>query len=363
MIKVCHISSAHPAFDVRIFHKECVSLVEAGFDVSLVVTHDKAETVQGVKIVPLPATKGRLHRMVVKTHLAFYRGLKTKSKIYHFHDPELMFAGILLKILGKKVIFDSHENVSSQIENKSWLGVKPIRILVKNCYRLFEKFAILFYDKVISVTPEIVSFLSPEKGVLVRNYPIIGLIEKEGKRTYEGEKTRLIYAGGLTRIRGIKEICDAVKLIDNDIELILLGNWESEKFKENCLSDNNKVKYLGVLPLKEVYPMMKNADVGMATLYPEKNHLNSLPIKAFEYMACNLPILMSNFPYWVKTFEECSVFVDPNSVEEIKKKMEWFINNKEEAKEKGRVGNVEVKGKYSWEAESKVLIGMYQTLK
>lgn len=362
MIKVCHISSAHPPFDVRIFHKECVSLAQAGFDVSLVITHDKHETVQGVKMIPLPPTKGRIHRMVIKTHFAFYRALKTKSKIYHFHDPELMIAGILLKIMGKKVIFDSHENVSSQIENKSWIGNKPVRLLVKNCYRLFEKFAILFYDTVISVTPEIVEFLSPKKGFLVRNYPIISLIENQGSRTEEKETTTLIYAGGLTKIRGIKEICEAVKLTEKNVELILLGNWESEKFKNECLTNKNKVKYLGVLPLKEVYPMMKNADLGMATLYPEKNHLNSLPIKAFEYMACNLPILMSNFPYWVNTFEGCAMFVDPNSVEAIKEKIEWFVDHKESGKEMGRFGNAEVKRKYSWEEESKELVNMYKSI-
>ena len=100
----------------------------------------------------------------------------------------------------------------------------------------------------------------------------------------------------------------------------------------------------------------------MATLYPEKNHLNSLPIKAFEYMACNLPILMSNLPYWVNTFEGCAMFVDPNSVEAIKEKIEWFVDHKESGKEMGRFGNAEVKRKYSWEEESKELVNMYKSI-
>ena len=32
MIRVCHMTSAHPAEDVRIFQKECVSLAKAGYD-------------------------------------------------------------------------------------------------------------------------------------------------------------------------------------------------------------------------------------------------------------------------------------------------------------------------------------------
>lgn len=36
MIKVCHMTSAHGEEDVRIFHKECVSLAKAGYDTYLV---------------------------------------------------------------------------------------------------------------------------------------------------------------------------------------------------------------------------------------------------------------------------------------------------------------------------------------
>ena len=362
MVKVCHISTAHPPFDVRIFHKECVSLAKAGFDVYLVVTHDKAETVQGVKIIPLPASKSKLHRMFIKTHFAFYRSLKTKSKIYHFHDPELMIVGILLRILGKKVIFDSHENVSVQIETKEWLGNKTIRKLVQKSYRLLERFSILFYQKIISVTPEIVEFLSPSKGVLVRNYPILSKIEENGQRDKISNITTVIYAGGLTKIRGIKELCQAIELVQGEAELVLLGKWESESFKAECLDGTAKVNYLGLVPLNEVYPIMKNADLGCVTLYKVKNHLNSLPIKSFEYMACRLPLLMSNIPYWENEFKGSAIIVDPYSIEDIKEKIEWVLNNKEEAKRIGQFGWKTVNEKYSWEVESKKLIKMYNEL-
>jgi len=361
-VKVCHISTAHPPFDVRIFHKECVSLAKAGFDVSLVVTHDKEETVKGVKIIPLPQSKGRIHRMFIKTHFAFYRSLKTKSKIFHFHDPELLIVGIFLKILGKKVIFDSHENVSSQIESKNWLGGKLLRSIIKTAYRTFERFSILFFDSVISVTPEIVTFLTPKKGVLIRNYPIISLIDSVKNTKSIPSKPLLIYVGGLTRIRGIKEICTAVEHLENEVELWLVGNWESKEFQNDCLSNNNRVKYLGVKPLEEVYPLINKANIGFVTLFPEKNYLNSLPIKAFEYMACELPMIMSDFTYWKKTFSNCAEFVDPTSVSDISKAITFLLSNPETAKKYGKTGREKVMSQFSWESESKKLVDLYKEL-
>jgi len=359
--KVCHISTVHPTFDARIFNKECVSLAKAGYDISLVVTHTKKEVVNGVNIIPLPKSKGRLHRMFVKSFIAFNKGLKTKSKIIHFHDPELIGIGILFKIFGKKVIYDSHENVSSQIESKVWLGNKFIRYAVKNVYRVFEKLGILFFDSVISVTPEIVAFLSPKKGLLIRNFPIISLINSS-QQEVENKIPVLIYVGGLTKIRGIKEICEAVKLVDKELKLHLVGPWESETYQNECMVNNNKVSYLGVKPLEEVYPLIHNADIGFVTLYPVKNYLNSFPIKAFEYMACGKPMIMSNFPYWKKTFDGCAKFVDPLSIKEITESINYLIEQKEEANALGKKGKEMVETQFSWQTESEKLINLYKQL-
>jgi glycosyltransferase involved in cell wall biosynthesis len=362
MVKVCHISTAHPTFDGRIFHKECVFLSNAGFDVSLVITHSKNEVVDGVKIKGLKTSNGRLSRILIKPWKALFVAVKTKSDIYHFHDPELMFIGVILSLLGKKVIFDSHENVSSQIESKKWLGSLFVRKVIKSIYRLFEKFCILFYTRVISVTPEIVNFLSEKKGVLIRNYPILSKIENATFETNDTSTLVLLYVGGLTKIRGIKEACYAVGEVDRDVKLVLVGKWSDESYKTECLAISTKVEYLGLKPLDEVYKIMKTADVGIATLYPEKNYLNSLPIKAFEYMTCGLPMIMSNFPYWIKEFDVSSVFVNPMEVDDITKAIVWLVDHKSERLQMGKDGKRVVYEKFSWEAESLTLIKTYNEL-
>ena len=327
MTKVCHITTVHSLKDDRIFYKQCISLAKNGYVVYLVVTNEKEEVINGINIIPLKKTRGRIHRIFIKSFSAFRKALKTKSKIYHFHDPELIFIGILLRIWGKKVIFDSHENVSKQILSKNWVGNRTVRKIASFFYRIIEKFGIWTFNKVISVTPEIVAFLSPKKGVLIRNFPIISLIDK-APFDKKFDRPTFIYAGGLSEIRGIKEVCEAISKIDKDIQLILLGNWSNESYKESCLSySKEKIKYLGAFPMDQIYTYLKMSHYGIATLYPEENYLNSLPIKSFEYMACKIPIIMSNFPYWKQNYDNHALFVDPKNIENIKEKMLFLINN------------------------------------
>ena len=66
---------------------------------------------------------------------------------------------------------------------------------------------------------------------------------------------------------------------------------------------------------------MKASDIGMSVLYPIKNYLTALPIKSFEYMACSLPMVVSNFDYWQKLFGECALFADPYNPKDIANKI------------------------------------------
>src|SRR5665648_1215595 len=135
-IKVCHVTSAHPRYDVRIFHKECKSLANNGFDVTLLVNDNLTnEFINGVKIVSTQLKpKNRYDRMVKSKKNIKKQMLELDADIYHFHDPELLPEAGWIKYKGKKVIFDFHEDVSQQILFKKWIP-QQIRHIVSLVYK------------------------------------------------------------------------------------------------------------------------------------------------------------------------------------------------------------------------------------
>jgi len=364
MTNICILTTVHPPFDIRIFHKEAKSLIKLGYNVTLIAQHNRNEIVDGVKIIALSEPRNRFTRIFGLTWRAFYLALRQRADIYHFHDPELIFIGILLKLFGKKVIYDVHEDVSKQIMNKGWLGNNQIKKFVAFTMNAIEQIGALLFNKIIVVTPDIARKFPKNKVVILRNFPILQLIDNTASVNYKKNRPVIIYAGGLNRIRGIKEVIQATEYINDRAELWLLGKWENEEFRKECVKLNGwkRTKYLGLKKLEETYSFMKISNIGIVNFLHLEVSLKAIPNKPFEYMACSLPIIMSNFTFWHEIFGECTIFVDPKDYKGIAKKILYLLDNTDEAKELGKKGRKLIEEKFNWEVESEKLLEVYNNL-
>ncbi|MBE0536473.1 MAG: glycosyltransferase family 4 protein [Phycisphaerae bacterium] len=363
-MKICQISTVHPLNDNRVFHKECKSLARSGHDVTLIIKHDRNETIDGINVIALRSRKNRLSRMLLGTCEALRLALRNKADVYHFHDPELIPACIFMKLFGKKVIYDVHENTAHQMLNKNWLGGMFKRRMASVLVGFAEKISKVFFDVIIVARPDIAEHWNCRKVRVVLNAAALETIDNAAIAEMAKSKAAVIYAGGLTDIRGIKQLVEAMEIVGDRAELWLIGGWQEKSFETECghLAGWRHVRYLGYMSVQDVFSCMKKCDVGVVTFLPAPNHLTTLPNKPFEYMACGLPVIMSDFDYWREIFSDCALFVDPGSAEQIAENINRLLDDPELAGRLSAGGRKLVEEKYSWEAESRKLLAIYDSL-
>lgn len=359
MKSIAHVSIRHNPFDTRIFLKECKTLSKNGYEVSFIVPHDSNEIIDNISIISLKKSNSKFYKVFKNIPAALSKCFETNSDIYHFHDPELIPIGLILKLRNKKAIYDAHEDHPKDVFEKLW--PMPLKIVVYVYFLILEKLASMFFDRIVAATPHIASKYPNKKTILLRNFPILELIDNSKKVEIKSNNLSLVYQGGITKLRGVKQIISSLEYIGEGIELLLFGKWEVG-FQEECqkLAGWKKTKYLGVVRQEELYGYGKSADIGIINYLPSPNNDDSLPNKPFEYMACGLPIIMSDFPHWKEMFKSCALFSDPDDPEQIAKNIEILVKNPNLRRKMGNNGRKLVEKEYNWEKESKKLIDMYK---
>jgi glycosyltransferase involved in cell wall biosynthesis len=305
---------------------------------------------------------------MIVTNLCILRlALKQKGNIYHFHDPELIPVGIILKLSGKKVIYDVHEDLPEQILSKYYIPSWQSRPLAA-FFKLVEQLASKVFNYIITATDNIQEkFNKHEKVVAIRNFPILDLFKHTNANHRDlSSHFKLIYTGGLFEIRGITQIVQALEYVNNNVELILLGEFAPKEYvnKVRRLKGFGKVRYLGKVPFEEVSEYYSSADIGIVCFLPERNHIKAMPNKLFEYMAAGLPVIASDFPLWKKIIDDagCGICVDPTNPKEIAGAILHLFNNPQLRKQMGENGRRAVEEKYNWKRESERLLRAYEKL-
>ncbi len=361
-MKIAHITSVHPQNDNRILYKECTTLSRIGYDVTLIAAGAETQKANGTQIIGYEkANAGRVKRMIQTSFFDMIKECKkVDAEIYHFHDPELIFMGLYLKFLGKKVIYDIHENNPAAILSKPYIKSKLLKKVFSITFNILEQLTIKFFDAIVTARPDISSRFKHKRLITLRNFPILeDMLET---KTIEIHKTKpaVIYVGGMSSIRGIPELIKAFKYLP-EYELWLLGPIKEKKIEQD-IEEQENVKYFGIVEAYDVFSYILKADIGIITFLPVPNHIHTLATKPFEYMACGKPMIMSNFTYWEETFGESSLYVDPTDIHDIAQTIQKLIEDETLRKKMGEKNLNLSKNEYNWTQESQKLIALYKEL-
>ncbi len=364
--KICHLTSVHPAFDVRIFHKECKSLAQAGYEVTLIVPHTRDEKVGCIQIKAVPKPAGRVARMFFTTRQMYQQALQLDADVYHFHDPELIPIGLLFRIKGRKVVYDIHENVPYAILSKYYLPIWLRSPLARLAERV-EELTCRWFSALVPATPAIADrfALLNRNTVVVQNFPRQEELAAPAETSWDQRTCSVAYIGGISRERGIREIVEAMSLLPYEINatLKLAGEFSPIRVRDEVmrLPGWMWVEELGFLDRLSVARVLSEAKAGLVLFHPEPNHVTAQPNKLFEYMSAGIPVIASDFPLWRTIIEEAGsgLLVDPLNPKAIAQAIEYLLTHPQEAQAMGRCGLEAVKGRYNWMVEERKLLALY----
>lgn len=368
-IKITHLTSVHSRYDTRIFIKECMSLAKMdAYDVSLIVADNLGnEDKNGVNIVDVGKLQGRINRIFRTSKKVLSKAIELDSDIYHFHDPELIPIGIKLRELGKKVIFDIHENVGLQIKDKEYLP-NSIRNVISCIYRKYEKSMLKKFDYLVLAEDSYLTYYESlnQNIEVVLNMPDIESLQDFASQ--KRNKNELFYIGDISNNRGLDVTVDAIKIVKDkipDIYFHCVGPYRQELLDSIDMKGLEKnIKFYGRIPLPEGLRYSENAKIGLSILKPIGNYTRSYSTKIFEYMAIGLPVITSNFELYKNIVEkyECGICVNPLDPQEIANAIMYIIDNPSQSNIMGENGQKAVLQRYNWSIEERKLFKVYEGL-
>ncbi len=354
-MKICHMTSAHPPEDIRIFVKECVSLADFGHEVYLVEQGDTYDK-KGVHIIGVGSiSHKKKNRMTKGAKMVYTKAKSLNADVYHFHDPELLPYALKLMRQGKKVIYDSHEDVPAQIMDKKWIP-QALRKIVSATFKKYETHVCKRISAVVAATPYIAKQFANRSNrvVVVNNFPKLDDIEFHDTPFIEREPI-VCYAGGINELRGEKIMIEAMKEAKG--KLIMAGDHEVMQLGSN-------VEYAGRLNRKKVNELYGKSVVGLCILKPIENYYYSQPIKMYEYMAAGIPFICSDFPGWKQVVNDsgAGICVNPDDISSITEAINYLLNNRNEAQSMGKKGFDYVSKNCNWASEMQSLAKLYTEL-
>ena len=288
--------------------------------------------------------------------------LKIQPTIIHACDIDTIFPALLYRFLRRKtkVILDIFDSMAMMVLGRG-------HQLLGTAVMCLERFIVTIPDALIAVSKgrlDLYNGVKLKTSETIMNFPDLDFITNLGKIRIvnRSEKTfRVVYAGVIWPYRGLTEVAEATKGINN-IEFMVAGRIMDHAVFDSLMRFLH-VAYCGELTFNESLALESSADV-LPVFYdlnsPSLRFLGLSPNKLYEAMMLGIPII-TNLKSALQE-ADCGIFAEYGDISAIKKAMIYLKDHPDIRFRLGQNGKRAFERNFNWKCMETKLIALYQEL-
>ena len=383
------VHAYYPLMETRV-QRQALALRDHGIEVDIIcLRHDQEEPTsleEGVRVHRLPVKRHRGQGMFVQLleyliffALAFVRltslHLRRRYDVVQVHNlPDfLVFAALVPKLTGAKVILDLHDLMPEFYAERTQ---QPMTSWDVRVIQWQERVSCHFADHVIAVTELWRRFLiergqPPEKVTVVMNVADDRAFHRDVTpgELENGDGFSLIYHGYMGRNHGLDLALHAIQLLRDDIpdlHLTLHGGGDYRPVLRQLIGTlglEDRVHFnQGIVSTEQLASLLKAADAGIVPYRDGVFTGGILPTKLMEYAALGMPAIAARTPTISEYFDETMVeLFTPGDEAELAACMLRLYQDRARVESLAR--NVSIfTERYNWPSQSAVYLSLVRQL-
>jgi glycosyltransferase involved in cell wall biosynthesis len=358
---------------MRIYHRFCRAFAAGGHS-ALLLAHDDGQVgKEGVEIgflePPYHQTMSlRFAERFRRCRTAYRQALESGADFFMFYSPEFIpWALPLGRRTGRPVIFDCMEDFEGYVHSR-----RGIPDAVRSPFALAVRSVLLSSARRLDAltvadtgTGEYYS-RHARRVVTIHNFPSLSYFPGDLSTTPEFD---VVFHGVLSRhdLKRFLAIDQELVKRGRHVKWYLVGRMVEREWFEGCLDATGaaaRFHTAGPFPHDRIAEEIARARIGLVALPDYAKFRLNIPQKIFEYMAMQMPFVVSDLPP-VRPFvgnNETGILADPNDIASYAEAIIRLLDDEDLYARMARTGREHFEERYNWEQESRKLLELYASL-